>query len=47
MANAQETGNLVMDVRRYGKSGELVSLCAWLSKWGNATLASGCNSWLY
>lgn len=24
MANAQETGNLVMDIRRYGKSGELV-----------------------
>lgn len=24
MANAQETGNLVMDIRRYGKSGKLV-----------------------
>lgn len=24
MANAQETGNLVMDVRRYGKSGEFL-----------------------
>lgn len=32
MASAQETGNLVMDVRRYGKAGELVSLCAWLSR---------------
>lgn len=32
MANAQETGNLVMDVRRYGKSGELGSLCVWLAK---------------
>lgn len=25
MANARETGNLVMDIRRHGKSGELVS----------------------
>lgn len=34
MANAQETGNLVMDIRRYGKSGELVSHCVWLFKLG-------------
>jgi F-box protein 20 len=26
MAHAQETGNLVMDIRRYGKSGEQVCL---------------------
>lgn len=33
MANAKETGNLVMDIRRYGKSGELVlPLSAFLNR---------------
>lgn len=33
MANAQETGNLVMDIRRYGKSGELVLLLSGFLNW--------------
>lgn len=46
MANAQETGNLVMDIRRYGKSGELATPLCLAFYIGNWSLASGCNSLL-
>lgn len=34
MANAKETGNLIMDIRRHGKSGELGFTTVCLSQWG-------------
>lgn len=46
MAKAQETGHLVMDVRRYGKAGEFVLPPCLAFGIGTWPLASGSNSLL-